>query len=93
MMKSGVKGCQTESGQGSVAFYNTGRGGLAPHPYESLSSNNIWEDVPLSNLSTSPTTAPDKIVEAQGWIVNQKGQIVLVAQMPINHFRGRCRLR
>jgi len=99
-----AQGCQAAGTQASVAFFNTGRGGLAPNPYEPLSSSNIWEDVSLptqeiansagtARASGSPATQPDKIVEAQGWIVNGKGEVVLVAEMPTTQSRSRCSLR
>jgi filamentous hemagglutinin family protein len=96
-----AQGCQAAGEQASVEFFNTGRGGLAPNPYEPLSSSNIWEDVPSSTqrgvnstrASASPTTPPNKIVEAQGWMINEKGEIVLVAQMPLTQSQTRCRLR
>jgi filamentous hemagglutinin family protein len=99
-----AQGCQGGGTQASVAFFNTGKGGLAPNPYESISSSNIWEDVPLpiqetansaraASTSASPATPPDKIVEAQGWLINEKGNVVLVAEMPATHSQGHCRLR
>jgi large exoprotein involved in heme utilization and adhesion len=99
-----AQGCQAAGTQASVAFFNTGRGGLAPNPYEPISSNNIWEDIPLATQRTEnsastarafvpPVTPPNKIVEAQGWIVNGKGEVVLVAEMPTTQSRSRCSLR
>lgn len=98
-----AQGCQTGKQKASVAFFNTGRGGLAPNPYEPISSSKLWEDVPLpkrraenpagaSSTSTEPATAPNKIVEAQGWLINEKGQVVLVAQMPALDSQPRCHL-
>jgi filamentous hemagglutinin family protein len=99
-----AQGCQAAGTPASVAFFNTGRGGLAPNPYEPISSNNIWEDIPLATQRTEnsastarafvpPVTPPNKIVEAQGWIVNGKGEVVLVAEMPTTQSRSRCSLR
>jgi large exoprotein involved in heme utilization and adhesion len=99
-----AQGCQGGGTQASVEFFNTGRGGLAPNPYEPISSSELWEDVQLpkqraenpagaSRASTSPATPPNEIVEAQGWLMNEKGQVVLLAQMPATHSQGRCRLR
>jgi filamentous hemagglutinin family protein len=99
-----AQGCQAGGTQASVEFFNTGRGGLAPNPYEPISSSELWEDVPLpkqraenpagaSRASTSPATPPNEIVEAQGWLMNEKGQVVLLAQMPATHSQPRCRLR
>jgi filamentous hemagglutinin family protein len=98
-----AQGCQVGGEQASIAFFNTGRGGLAPNPYEPLSSSNIWEDVPFlapraensadaTGASASPATPPNKIVEAQGWLIDEQGQVVLMAQMP-THSQSRCRLR
>jgi large exoprotein involved in heme utilization and adhesion len=99
-----AQGCQAAGTQASVAFFNTGRGGLAPNPYEPISSSNIWEDIPLATQRTENSastarafvpaaTPPNKIVEAQGWIVNRKGEVVLVAEMPTTQSRSRCSLR
>ncbi|MBD2430026.1 MULTISPECIES: filamentous hemagglutinin N-terminal domain-containing protein [Fischerella] len=83
-----AQGCQAQGEQSSVAFYNTGRGGIAPNPYEPLSSSQIWEDVPSPSTSASTINSPNKIVEAQGWVVNQTGEVTLVAEIPAS--QGRC---
>ena len=96
-----AQGCQGGGAQASVEFFNTGRGGLAPNPYEPISSSKIWEDVPRSTQRTEnsarasalPATLSDKIVEAQGWIVNEKGEVTLVAQVPASRSQSRCSLR
>jgi filamentous hemagglutinin family protein len=97
-----AQGCQSSGKQAAVEFFNTGRGGLAPNPYEPISSSNIWEDVPppapraensAASASASPPLPPDQIVEAQGWSVNDNGKIVLVAEMPATHFQRGCRRR
>lgn len=95
-----AQGCQVGENQSSVAFFNTGRGGLAPNPYEPISSSNIWEDVPLptqeiaNSASTArASTSPNTIIEAKGWTVNQKGEVILVAEMPTNLSQNRCSLR
>ena len=52
-------------------FVLTGRGGLPPNPREAI------------NISTSEnTSASTEIVEAQGWIKDDKGAIHLVVQAP-----------
>ncbi|MFB2970214.1 filamentous hemagglutinin N-terminal domain-containing protein [Aerosakkonema sp. BLCC-F183] len=52
-------------------FVLTGRGGLPPNPREAL------------NLSTAESTfAPTEIIEAQGWIKDDKGVIHLIVQAP-----------
>ncbi len=99
-----TQGCQSAGKQTSVAFFNTGRGGLAPNPYEPISSSDIWEDVPPSTqrvensasaarASTSPAPPSEKLMEAQGWIINEQGKVTLVAEMPATRSQGRCRLR
>jgi filamentous hemagglutinin family protein len=98
-----AQGCQAGGTQASIEFFNTGKGGLAPNPYEPLSSNGIWEDVPAptqrtassasaDRVSASPATPPNKIVEAQGWLINEQGHVALVAEIPATHSQGRCRL-
>jgi filamentous hemagglutinin family protein len=96
-----AEGCQAGGQQASIALFNRGKGGLAPNPYEPISSSNIWEDVPRSTQRTEnsarasalPATLSDKIVEAQGWIVNEKGEVTLVAQVPASRSQSRCSLR
>jgi len=73
-------------------FRVSGRGGLAPNPTETLGSNTGgWVDTrPYtmgaenssgSAVATVPiSSAPAQIVEAQGWIINAKGQVELVAK-------------
>jgi filamentous hemagglutinin family protein len=89
-----AEGCQGERKPGAISFFNTGRGGLVPNPYESLSSSNLWDDVssPTPKAANS-TTSPQTIVEAQSWLVNEKGEVVLVAESPVTRSQVRCRLR
>ncbi|MBD3884227.1 filamentous hemagglutinin N-terminal domain-containing protein [Phormidium tenue FACHB-886] len=70
---------QTSQGE----FYRTGRGGIAPLPTDVLGSSDILEDLhpPQSWSETAASNAP--IEEAQGWQVNDRGEVVLLAQMPI----------
>jgi large exoprotein involved in heme utilization and adhesion len=77
-------------------FIVTGSGGMAPHPYEPLSPNDILGDpYPPTGFSSPSNSKPvtsrtvtsqsatsnpkPPIVEAQGWITNDKGQVVLTA--------------
>jgi large exoprotein involved in heme utilization and adhesion len=97
-----AEGCQSAGEQVAIEFFNTGRGGLAPSPYEPLSRTEIWEDVPRStqeaeNLvpptsASIPATRTDKIVEAQGWLINETGKVALVAEVPTPRSQHRCRL-
>ncbi|MEA5623747.1 S-layer family protein, partial [Nostoc sp. UHCC 0251] len=73
-------------------FIATGRGGLPQSPNEPLRGQAVitsWVDLPAQataitdKLSTaSMTKSADRIVEAQGWIVDAKGDVILVAQYP-----------
>jgi large exoprotein involved in heme utilization and adhesion len=74
-------------------FTITGRGGLPSDPNKILSSDNVRVDLvePVPS-KVSSTTATEKkpsqqppvkrIIPAQGWIYNDKGQVVLVAYDP-----------
>ena len=74
----------------------TGRGGIPQGPMDPASAA-PWQDVlPIETDAPSPpepesTVDPDEvdnavvpvpIAEAQGWIVNEQGQIMLVAEAP-----------
>jgi filamentous hemagglutinin family protein len=74
-------------------FAVTGRGGLPTSPNETLSSNNVRVDLlqPVASSGNSPsatikpaTTVTARRVPAQGWIFNDKGQVVLTAYDPTN---------
>ena len=83
--------CQT-SGDSSSRFTNIGRGGLTASPYDPLSGDGVLEDIypaeqdiTLTNQTTSSgdsSAPPEQIVEARGWIVNARGEVVLVAVEP-----------
>ena len=62
-----ARGCQN-SGQRASRFVITGRGGLPPSPSDRVSSSD--ED----NFE-----AAEPLLEAQGWIINAKGEVELVA--------------
>jgi filamentous hemagglutinin family protein len=74
-------------------FVVTGRGGLPTSPNEILSSDNVRVDLlqPVASSGNSPSAtikpATNPIaarVPAQGWIFNDKGQVVLTAYDPTN---------
>lgn len=99
-----TQGCQVAGGQAAVEFYNTGRGGVAPTPYEPFSSSEILDDVRLpgeraatpstaTNSLTTPEELPDAIVEAQGWKVDETGRVVLLAALPEERSHVFCHLR
>ncbi|MCP6760535.1 MAG: filamentous hemagglutinin N-terminal domain-containing protein [Fischerella sp. CENA71] len=79
-----------QKGTGSE-FIITGRGGFAPGPNEGFSSDNVRVDLvkPTANSSNSrrssvnqPTIQTKQIIPAQGWIFNNKGEVVLTAYDP-----------
>ncbi|MEH2046022.1 two-partner secretion domain-containing protein [Nostoc sp.] len=85
-----AQGCTPRRGQNASSFIATGRGGLPQSPNEPLQGRAVitgWVDLPAQataitdKLSTaSMTKSTDPIVEAQGWIVDGNGDIMLVAQ-------------
>lgn len=82
----------------SSTFVITGRGGLPASPNELLLNEATWVDLrPVEQKSrnvqaqsipniereeNNKLATTQKIVEAQGWLVNGKGEVVLVAQTP-----------
>jgi filamentous hemagglutinin family protein len=74
-----TKGCSVDND--SSQFLVTGTGGLPPSPTESLRSTAIDTDtVNSATTGQNPNTAQSQpIVEAQGWIVNERGNVVLTA--------------
>jgi filamentous hemagglutinin family protein len=73
-------------------FVVTGRGGFPTNPNQTLSSDNVRVDLlqPVASSGNSraaikPATNPTATrVPAQGWIFNDKGQVVLTAYDPTN---------
>jgi filamentous hemagglutinin family protein len=82
-------------------FVITGRGGLPEAPVQILRGGTIWEDLRTSSLGNQER-GKDRLnavqnesveglqspVEAQGWQVDESGQVVLVAQAPPIALRG-----
>ncbi|MGB8687000.1 MAG: filamentous hemagglutinin N-terminal domain-containing protein [Microcoleus sp.] len=66
-----TQACQN-SGPRASRFVITGRGGLPPTPRERVSRGSENDDVEAEPL-----------VEAQGWIINPKGEVELVANAPL----------
>ncbi|MDZ8092227.1 MAG: filamentous hemagglutinin N-terminal domain-containing protein [Nostoc sp. DedQUE05] len=85
-----AQSCTPKRGQNASRFIATGRGGLPQSPNEPLQGRAVitgWVDLPAQataiadNLSTATMTkSSDLIVEAQRWIVDGNGDIMLVAQ-------------
>ena len=82
------------SAAGENEFIITGRGGLPPNPRQVLSSNAVqvdWVELSASRenrSNTKPATnstiesAPTTIVEANGWLKSDNGEVTLVATAP-----------
>ncbi|MFN6568180.1 filamentous hemagglutinin N-terminal domain-containing protein [Dendronalium sp. ChiSLP03b] len=79
--------CQGRSGSVASKFVNVGTGGLPASPKKQVYSNFGWQEnsIPQSiDNSEQPKTLvndePTKIVEAQGWMLNSSGDVVLTAE-------------
>ena len=85
-----------EQGVGSE-FTITGKGGLAPNPNETLSSDKIRvglvEPVPsrqgggqteIIGADNNHAASSEQLVPAQGWVFNEKGEVTLTAYQTIN---------
>lgn len=73
------------AGAGS-SFYVTGSGGLPPNPEDPLNPDVLWSDNRfLAQEEIKPRNEisgqfqGEKIVEATGWVVGEKGDVILVA--------------
>ena len=80
---------------GSFQLIITGRGGLPPNPNDPLTGDNVltdWNtlDSDAENRSSAEEGAtnstkestPTQIVEANGWMTNDKGEVILTASAP-----------
>jgi filamentous hemagglutinin family protein len=90
-----VQNCRAVRGEGGEEnkFIITGRGGLPPSPNEPLRNEEVitpdWVTLDSEvETNTSPTPTPPKsstpepLTEANGWIINEKGQVELIAAAP-----------
>jgi filamentous hemagglutinin family protein len=72
-------------------FIITGRGGLPPSPNEPLSSNALWSDTRIPQVTaqrSQSANTPSRslknavaIVPATGWVFNNKGQVTLISNV------------
>jgi large exoprotein involved in heme utilization and adhesion len=72
-------------------FIITGRGGLPPSPNEPLSSNALWSDTRIPQVTaqrSQSVNTPSRslknavaIVPATGWVFNNKGQVTLISNV------------
>jgi filamentous hemagglutinin family protein len=82
-----------EGTEQSSSFTITGRGGLPPNPHETLGEEGLLEDLgtPVAlttgnrtgqqrRASASPSSSPQPLVEAQGWVIAPDGTVILTAQ-------------
>ncbi|GET40677.1 two-partner secretion domain-containing protein [Microseira wollei] len=89
-----IVGCAAAEGN---SFTITGRGGLPENPTAAITvarSQTVWQDLrDFSSANERANTSPQnpqssisqsrvQIVEATGWVVNEKGQVELVARLP-----------
>ncbi|NEP00977.1 MAG: S-layer family protein [Symploca sp. SIO2E9] len=93
--------CPADKGN---TFVVAGQGGLPPNPTQTLQTQQAWQDWRfLDNQENSPSPLVETqqqnaevrisprqiaIVEATSWIVNNSGQVELVAQLPNATARG-----
>lgn len=94
-----LQGCQPHQGRSLASrFTSIGRGGSRTQPSDPLTSRTIlgdaslppqWHEGEISRAGQREDFSFDRIVEAQGWQVNDQGKIVLVAALP--SLSGDCR--
>jgi filamentous hemagglutinin family protein len=87
--------CSVAKGSNVSSFTVRGRGGLPSNPGDPLRSDAMvsnWvtldsdtekktSPTAVAPISTAPTQ-PNQIVEAQGWVIDSNGKVVLTAQAP-----------
>jgi filamentous hemagglutinin family protein len=78
-------------GKTAGRFIATGRGGLPASPLEPLRGRAVitnWVTLPTATTNKIAEQTPDSqpIVEAQGWIKSDRGDIMLVAQAPQTNY-------
>ncbi|MGH2414315.1 MAG: S-layer family protein, partial [Microcystaceae cyanobacterium] len=89
-----AQGCPADVGPRASKFVITGRGGLPENPSQPLSGDAVQVDLvepaPVGSRGANPapgaedrtnakSSVPTTIVEAQGWAMNDKGQVILTA--------------
>ncbi len=93
LVAQGCSGSGSNVAEGKSEFIITGRGGLPPQPGDPLRTEAILANdgtlvAAEKNRSSSVTaklTTPSRstqLVEAQGWVLNNKGEVVLTSQPP-----------
>ncbi|MEH2463503.1 S-layer family protein [Nostoc sp.] len=85
--------CQAGGNLAKSSFTITGRGGLPPNPGEALNTDAVQVDLITLNPkgdrpnrafipSKTTTPAPERIIEATSWALNEKEEVVLTANLP-----------
>ena len=80
-----IQGCREDREGGDLSFYNLGRGGIPPSPDDVLAADSVFDQQQSSTQNSHGDNygeAPEEIVEASGWVRNEEGNIVLVAESP-----------
>ncbi|MGB3756387.1 MAG: filamentous hemagglutinin N-terminal domain-containing protein [Rivularia sp. (in: cyanobacteria)] len=89
-----AQGCYS-AGYAQNQFFIVGRGGLPPLPEDYLTPSAVRVDwinpqqnsnnnLPKTDIEVKTTTEkPRRIVEATGWITNDKGEIIFTANAPV----------
>ncbi len=91
-----ASGCAAGGGnlaRGRSEFVVTGRGGLPPTPAEATRSDTTLADLgtpdqreenrPRAAIPSNLTTTDSRrLVEAQGWVISDKGEVILTANAP-----------
>jgi large exoprotein involved in heme utilization and adhesion len=91
-----AQGCPAGGGsiaRGGSQFVVTGRGGLPPTPAEATRSDTTLADLgtPVQNAenlaiadtsSNQTSSSPTTLVEATGWVIGSKGEVLLTANAP-----------
>ena len=77
----------------SNRFINVGRGGLIPQSGQALDSNDLMGDVRVPRQWQEAQASEDRPVEAQTWLVNERGKLELVADLREPRTQLRCELR
>ncbi|WP_044210290.1 beta strand repeat-containing protein [Coleofasciculus chthonoplastes] len=82
-----ISGCPADTGD---RFVVTGRGGIPHSPGQYLSGRAIWEDTRRLSSQSFPSSTPTNsqlsqtntppLIEAQGWVVDQDGTVILTAE-------------
>jgi large exoprotein involved in heme utilization and adhesion len=84
--------CTPQGANQRSSFTITGRGGLPPSPNEPLQAETVntpWVTLDSGTENKTPaistksrTEVPPTLVEAQGWIIDEQGQVILTASAP-----------